>query len=70
VTSSTFQLNLKHDNLPRFDTLIRCLAINPNFAEHDRPFLRNITQPYAEAIPLLKLLWRERLTTAHLMPNS
>jgi hypothetical protein len=66
---SIYPLKLAHGKLPRFDTLVRCLATNPDFAECERPFLRKVILPYAEALPLLKLLWRERLTTAHLMPT-
>jgi hypothetical protein len=66
---SIYQMKLAHGKLPRFDTLVRSQAANPAFAAHERPFLRKIVLPHAEAIPLLKLLWRERLTTAHLMPT-
>jgi hypothetical protein len=64
-----YLLELAHGKLPRFDAIVRGLAFNPDFAEWQRPFLRKVILPRAEALPLLKLLWRERLTSAHLMPT-
>lgn len=52
-----------------FDQLVDELNAVPEFGSTPRPFLYKITLPRTEVPSLLKLLWRERVTPAHLMPT-
>lgn len=52
-----------------FDKLVEELDGDPHFAHLPRPFLYKITLAYTEVASVMKLLWRERVTPAHLMPT-
>lgn len=52
-----------------FEDLALEADASPDFTSMPRPFLRKLTLPNSESDELLKLLWRERVTPAHLMPT-
>lgn len=52
-----------------FDELVQEASLGPPIAALGQPLLRRITLPASRADELLRLLWRERVTPAHLMPT-
>jgi hypothetical protein len=58
-----------HGRYLEFDELIRQWSKHPPIAALGEPLLYKVTLPSAHADELLRLLWRERVTPAHLMPT-
>jgi len=58
---------LLHGSYPTFEEVIRRIAQKEPDAK--LPLLRRLTLPVSEARELLRLLWREKMTRAHLMPT-
>ena len=52
-----------------FEQVVEEASGAPPLAALTPPLIRKVTLPAAEAVELLKLLWRERVTPAHLMPT-
>jgi hypothetical protein len=66
---SAYHVRLQTGRYPNFDELIAEMDADARFAALPRPFCIKVTLPEPEVLPLMKLLWRERVTPAHLMPT-
>jgi hypothetical protein len=62
---TAYLLRLKHGQYVPFEQILKGM----NAPKVPEPFLRKITLPVSEVSSLRKLLWRERITDAHLMPT-
>lgn len=55
-----------------FPTIENMVELSAQYHKLDmlpRPFLYKLTLPASEALDLLQLLWREKVSPAHLMPT-
>lgn len=64
-----YETYLLDGRFPTLEELVPHIASSTASAGLKLPLLRKLTLPVGEAGPLLKLLWRERITRAHLMPT-
>jgi hypothetical protein len=60
---------LREGHYPSLDQVIDKIATNLDPPDATSPLLQKLTLPIAQVPTLLKLLWRENVTRAHLMPT-
>jgi hypothetical protein len=64
-----YLLRIQHGRYIPFDELVAGCTTESRFSGAPRPFIMKVTMPSSERDLLLQLLWRERVTPAHLMPT-
>jgi hypothetical protein len=60
---------LRSGRFPTFEDVVEAVAARADRGALTLPLLRKLTLPASEVPALLKILWREQVTRAHLMPT-
>lgn len=65
----TYLIHLQEGCFPTMQDMVERSAMDPKLNMLPRPFLYKLTLPKSETHNLLRLLWREKISPAHLMPS-